>query len=29
MIFASKHRLGTQLYKGVISRRDSTHRRLF
>lgn len=29
LIFASKHPLGAQLYKGVISRRDSTHRRLF
>jgi len=28
LIFASKHKLGTQLYSGVISRKDSIHRKL-
>lgn len=29
LIFASKHKLGAKLYSGVISRRDSMHRKLF
>ena len=29
LIFASKHKLGAQLYSGVISRKDSMHRKLF
>ena len=29
LIFASKHKLGAQLYSGVISRKDSIHRKLF
>lgn len=29
LIFASKHKLGKQLYSGVISRKDSIHRKLF
>lgn len=29
LIFASKHELGARLYSGVISRKDSIHRKLF
>jgi len=29
LIFASKHKLGAHLYSGVISRKDSIHRKLF
>ncbi len=29
LIFASKHKLGAQLYSGVVGRKDSIHRKLF